>query len=328
MTRTSPARETGFLPAHDTGHTPYVGSGPYCYAHSLAMMLGPDAPPPAVVETLTGSAFGVGLVGGTLPFFDPYGWDPEVGLDDAVDLLGWTCARVSGGTHEEAQDRLRASCAEGPVLVGPVDMGLLLHQPGTPAAYGGSGDHYVVALAVEGDTVLFHDPHGHPYATLPLREFVVAWRAESVPYTDTPYVQRTRFARRREVTDEQALRASLPGAAAWLAGRTDRPMPAGSLGGAAALEELAAWVDRGLDPGVRAHLAHFAIRLGARRLGDAADCLARLSLGEASAAASWLARGIGALQYPVVTGDDRVTSAALRELAPGYERLRRALSEC
>lgn len=33
----------------------YIGSGPYCYANSLAMVLGSAAPSPAVIEVLTGS---------------------------------------------------------------------------------------------------------------------------------------------------------------------------------------------------------------------------------------------------------------------------------
>ncbi|MFC8264071.1 hypothetical protein ACFUNF_42440 [Streptomyces sp. NPDC057291] len=73
--------------------THYIGSGPYCYANSLAMMLGEAAPPPAVIEVLTGSPFGFELIGGTLPLFDPYGWDPDlVGLGQVrmgVGMLRW-----------------------------------------------------------------------------------------------------------------------------------------------------------------------------------------------------------------------------------------------
>ncbi len=69
----------------------YIGSGPYCYANSLAMMLGSAAPEPAVIEVLTGSPFGAELIGGITPFFDPLGWDPGIGLDAAIALLGWTC---------------------------------------------------------------------------------------------------------------------------------------------------------------------------------------------------------------------------------------------
>jgi hypothetical protein len=69
-------------------HVPYRGSGPYCYANSLAMMMGVDAPEPAVIETVTGSPFGMQLVGGALPFFDPYGWTPETGVQDALAAAG------------------------------------------------------------------------------------------------------------------------------------------------------------------------------------------------------------------------------------------------
>ncbi|GAA2259843.1 hypothetical protein GCM10010232_58390 [Streptomyces amakusaensis] len=299
----------------------YTGSGPYCYANSLAMALGPAAPPVAVVETLTGSAFGAQLPGGGLPFFDPYGWDPEQGLDAAVELLGLGCVRTADGSAAEAAARLRAACAVGPVLVGPVDLGLLPYRPGTPAR--GEGDHYVVVLDLVDGVVLLHDPEGHPYATSPLAAFTEAWRAETVEYTDVPFVMRSGFTRRREVTVERALRRSLPRAAEWLSGRGGgRPSPPGSLGGAAAVEALAELVGTGLDPAVREHLAGFAVRVGARRLADAAHCLGLLRLPEAAAEAARQARLLGGLQHPLVTGDDAALAAGLRLLAPGYERLR------
>nr|WP_311132645.1 hypothetical protein [Nonomuraea gerenzanensis]SBP00455.1 hypothetical protein BN4615_P9971 [Nonomuraea gerenzanensis] len=294
----------------------YTGSGPYCYAHSLAMMLGPAAPPVGAIETLTGSPFGVQLIGGTQPFFDPYGWDPELGLDAAVELLGWTCERSHGGTAQEALARLRAG---GPALVGPVDMRLLPYTPG------GGGDHYVVVLAVERDTVVLHDPHGHPFATLPADDFLGAWRAEAVEYLDTSYVMRTGFVRVRDTSVEQALRASLPAAARWLAGRDDLPVPPGTLGGAAAVLRLAEQVDGGLDGTARGMLVHFGVRLGARRLADAAAWLGNVGLPEPAEIAWEQARVLGALQYPLVTGDDGAVAAGLRRLAPGYDRLRSAL---
>lgn len=42
---------------------PYIGSGPYCYSNSLAMLLGADAPPVGVIETLTGAPFGAQVEG-------------------------------------------------------------------------------------------------------------------------------------------------------------------------------------------------------------------------------------------------------------------------
>lgn len=58
-------------------HVNYVGSGPSCYANSFAMMFGDAAPSVAVIEFATSSPFGMQLIGGKLPLFDPYGWDPN-----------------------------------------------------------------------------------------------------------------------------------------------------------------------------------------------------------------------------------------------------------
>ncbi|XVQ08161.1 hypothetical protein ACQP1W_37195 [Spirillospora sp. CA-255316] len=308
---------------------PYTGSGPYCYSSSLAMVLGVQAPPPPVIETLTGSPFGAQLLGGTLPLFDPYGWHPEIGLDAAIDLLGWSCERSAGGTAQEAVERLRAACARGPVLAGPLDMGLLLYQPGTPVTGRGDddvADHYVVVLDVEGGTVVLHDPHGHPYATLPVQAFAESWRAEAVAYIDEGFVMRTGFVRERDVTAGEALRRSLPRAVRWLSGDADHPVPPGSLGGAAAIEALAGQVRRGLAPGVRALLAGFGVRVGARRLGDAASCLTMLGLDGAAAVAAGQARILGGLQHPLVIGDDAALEAGLRRLAPTYGHLLEALT--
>ena len=44
-------------------HLPYIGSGPYCYANSFAMMFGEHAPSTAVIEFATGSPFGMQMLG-------------------------------------------------------------------------------------------------------------------------------------------------------------------------------------------------------------------------------------------------------------------------
>jgi hypothetical protein len=61
------------------------------------MVLGADAPPPSAIEVLTGAPFGAQVVEGALPYFDPLGWEPDLGLDQAVGLLGWSCRKVGGG---------------------------------------------------------------------------------------------------------------------------------------------------------------------------------------------------------------------------------------
>lgn len=302
----------------------YVGSGPYCYANSLAMILGEEAPATSVIEVLTGSPYGMQLISGRLPLFDPFGWDPGQGLDAAIELLGWSCERAGGGTAEEAVERLRRACEQGPVLAGPLEMGLLPYQPGSGEAVG--ADHFVVVLAVDGDTVLLHDPQGYPYATLPVAAFVESWRGELISYVERPFAMRSAFVRQERVRPAEALRRSLPGGLAWLAGRTDLPVAPGTLGQAAAAERTAELVGEGLDPEVRSLMQAFGVRVGARRLTDLAACLRSLGLPEGAAVADEQARIVGGLQQPLVAGDDAALAAGLRKLAPTYERLRAALA--
>jgi len=304
-------------------HVPFIGSGPYCYANSFAMMFGDRAPSTAVIEFATGGPFGMQLVGGTLPFFDPYGWTPEAGFDDALAALGWTSAVRRGGTAEQAMAALTAALADGPVWVGPVEMGHLRHQPGMAGPIG--ADHYVVVLGLGEGRVLMHDPQGHPYATLPVDDFITAWRAESVDYA-TPYTMRTAFRQLRDVSEAVAIEAALPAARRWLSMAAGRHLPAGTIGNGAAAERLAELVEAGCDRGLRDHLVHFAVRVGARRVADAATCLARIGRGEAARIMDGQARLIGALQHPLVVGDDAAAAALLRALAPSYGELPAALA--
>ncbi|MEO3750902.1 hypothetical protein [Streptomyces sp. B6B3] len=303
--------------------TPFRGATPYCYANSLAMILGADSPPPSAIEVLTGSPFGVQFVESGLPCFDPLGWDPDLGLDQAIELLGLTCRRTGGGEDGEdgeALRRLRRASARDPVLVGPVDTGLLTHQPWSAGAATGM-DHWVVVLNVDDQRVLFHDPDGFPFATLPVADFLAAWRAEQVECA-APFTMRSEFRRVRPVEVETALRAALPLAREWLTGRKAD----GARGGAAALERLADRVRAGLDDRTRAHLVNFAVRVGVRRLADASVWLDTIGEARAAAAADEQARLLGSVQYDLVAGDTGAAAATLRRMAVTHDRLRSALA--
>lgn len=241
----------------------YIGSGPYCYANSLAMVL------------------------------------------DAI-------------------SRLREASKAGPVLVGPVEFGLLRYLPGMGTPVG--SDHFVVVIGVDDDTVTLHDPHGHPYATSPLDAFVAAWRAETVPYPSTPFTMRAGFHRVRDVDIATALRRSLPDAVRWLDASAREPGAAGQPGAGYAVERLADLVVAGLDERTHGHLVHFAVRVGTRRLADASAWLGTIGRDSAAEIADRQARLLGTVQYDLVTGDHLAAAAALRRLAPTYARLRAVLA--
>ncbi|MER6670371.1 hypothetical protein ABT256_37835 [Amycolatopsis japonica] len=302
---------------------PYRGSGPYCYTHSLAMLLGAEAPGPDVLETMTGSPFGMQLVGGTLPFFDAFGWDPGLGIGEALDALGWSAETTSEPDPDAAFARLVENLSDGPVLIGPVEMGHLRHQPGMTGPVG--ADHFLVALAADGESVTAHDPQGYPYTRIPRADFAAAWLAETVAY-GKPHTMRTRFVRHTVVSEEAAIVAALPRAVRRLSGEKDPGLPPGTVGNGDAALALADRIEGGGDPELRGLLVHFVVRLGARRTNDAATCLRRVGHEAAAAVLTTQARLIGSLQYDLVVEDDTRAAATLRTLAPTYEDLRRALT--
>ena len=59
-------------------------------------------------------------------------------------------------------------------------MGELPYHPDSRGANG--DDHFVLALGIEGDEVVVHDPAGYPAVPLGLEALERAWRADLVPY--------------------------------------------------------------------------------------------------------------------------------------------------
>lgn len=296
----------------------YTGSGPYCYSNAFAMMFGEMSPPTSVIEFATSSAFGMHLLRGTLPFFDPFCWTPEASFDDTLAALGWTSDLVHGEDPQSALATLKAALVDGPVWIGPVEMGHLAHQPGRVGPIG--ADHYVVVIEMDETSVLMHDPEGFPYARLPVDLFLKAWQTDTLDY-GTPFTLRCGFRRIAVRSNTEIIRAALPAARKWLAGAGASEVPPGTIGNGEAAEALAAMIEGGIEEGLRDHLVHFAVRVGARRAADAATCLTQIGEAQAAAILDRQARLIGSLQYPLVTRDNATAATQLRALASTYEAL-------
>jgi len=312
-------------------HTPYIGSGPYCYANSLAMMLGDDSPSPAVLEFATGSPFGIEITRGKDPFFDPYGWDPVKAIDMALRSAGWDATLHVGRDASDALENLRqALSSSGAVFVGPLDMSHLRYHPDSEHLSG--SDHFLVVLRMTDDDewVQVHDPHGFPYAVLPVRDFMQAWKAEGIAY-GKPYMLRTNFRRVELVSEEDVIRRSLGPAREWLSmqvhGKGEDAMPLGSVGNASAARELARMIETNYTAGLRAHMVYFAVRVGARRLADGSTCLARVGYRDAAGIMGKQARLVGSLQYSLVNKDIAAAVGTLEALAETYQELERAMKE-
>jgi hypothetical protein len=128
-----------------------------------------------------------------------------------------------------------------------------------------------------------------------------------------------------DVKDADAVRSIIPAAVERLSMHTDRQMPPGSLGNGGAAERVAEMIEAGAGDELREHLIYFAIRVGARRLSDTADCLLLAGYTDAAQIAATQARLVGSLQHPMVIGNFASAAAALRDLAPTYDQLCAAL---
>jgi len=312
-------------------YTPYIGSSPYCYANSLAMMLGDDSPSPAVLEFATGSPFGMEIIGGKDPFFDPYGWDPVKGIELALRAAGWDSTLQVGQDASDALENLRQALSGGSAaFVGPLDTGHLLYHP--DSAHLSGVDHFLVVLGMTDDDewVEVHDPHGYPYAKLPVRDLMQAWKAEGISY-GKPYMLRSNFRRVERVSEEDVVRRSLGPARKWLSmeihGMGEDAMPLGSVGNGTAARQLARMLETNFTAGLRAHMVYFAVRVGARRLADGSTCLARVGYRDAAGVMGKQARLVGSLQYSLVQDDVAAAVGTLEALAETYQELERAMKE-
>ncbi len=295
----------------------YSGNGPYCFSDALTMMFGRHSPGRAVLDVLSGVPFGLsiqstGMVDQDLPFFCARDWLPPEGIATCVELLGWKFD-LRGGSAEEAMALLHAATPERPVLAGPVEMGLLPHHPGLGQPIG--ADHHVVVFGVDGDLVLMHDPHGYPFATVPVEAFLTAWKADTVGYPVAPYTTRGNFRQVREVDVHTALRRSIPKAISLLDGPDS----------AQTALRLADMVEAGLTRMQHKYLVEYQISGGAMRLTAAAALFGRIGCDRVANLLELQAKLTGALQLPLVTGNTPRAANLFRELGPTYGQLRLAL---
>jgi hypothetical protein len=293
-------------------HARYVGDGHYCFADTVSMVVGAVSPGSSTIEVLSGSPFGMCVIN-DLPYFVPADWSPEIGINQALDMLGWTSDRVSGSA-DAAVEHLRRASGARPVLAGPFEMGLLPYHPGLGHPIG--VDHYLAALGMDGDLVVVHDPRGYPFAAVPLEAMLTAWRTDTLAVTVEPYALRTDFRPVRDLDVPAALRRCLSVAAQRLDGA----------GARAAVERLGEIVEAGVNTTQWFHLVDYMVGVGARRLCDASVLIGGIGCEAVAKVLDQQARLVGSLQYPLVRKDKMTALAAIRNLAPTYERLQEELT--
>ncbi|CAH1193434.1 hypothetical protein PAECIP111893_00462 [Paenibacillus plantiphilus] len=254
----------------------YIGNGAYCYANSTAMLLESigERISPSVIEVLTGVGFGAVWEESQQAAWFNGDHTPDAGIDNALKLLGFTAVGSPPLSEEDGAPlaALREALSQGPVVIGPLDMGMLTYNPNH--SYLGGCDHYVLAHRMDDQFIYIHDPGGYPHVKLSHASLIEAWKAENIQWKRRPYrmwAQPTRINHPSlQEIREQAMKyyRNLYSRTIEWAARNGRIV------NAAAIRVFADAVSKGdMTPDSIGNMKHFLFQLGARRAMDTADFL-------------------------------------------------------
>ena len=172
----------------------YFGDVSLCYSYSLAMALdayGYDFKA-EFLEAIMVMGNGASIVKEDeqhpLVFFD--NGMPDHSITHSLKILGFDFEEfyVKDGTEvdlEEIKGKLESFLSNGPVVLGPLDMGHLTYNPNHPILYG--VDHFVTVYAVDGQYLYLHDPAGFACMKVPFSDIIEAWKAEAIDYKSGAY---------------------------------------------------------------------------------------------------------------------------------------------
>ena len=164
--------------------TRYIGNGAYCWSNATAMLLSSigETITPSLIDVLGGVGLGAMVLrDSNVTFFSGFSGLPDKGISKALDILGFEYTETSSGENTEAPwVRLEKSLSNGPVILGPLDMGYLSYDP-KYKNHGGI-DHFVLAVESTNDIVRVHDPAGFPNVLIHRNDLAEAWKAEKIGY--------------------------------------------------------------------------------------------------------------------------------------------------
>jgi hypothetical protein len=247
---------------------PFYGNGPYCYSNSTSMLLASvgESIPPSDVEVYTGVGLGAFMIPSEkLLFFSNLANPPDKGITRALSTLGFEFKETSTekpGTPP--YDKLESDLKSSPAILGPLDMGYLMHNPLHKRMMG--ADHFVVAYGADNDGLLMHDPEGFPNVRASFSQFEPAWRAEKVGYRRGYYRYWTSPRRIRHPNTQQLYDTALKSfrdiyrEGDKLSSNMKWPIDQEAI-----QMQAKRVMDDKVSPGERGFMTFFAFKLGARR---------------------------------------------------------------
>ena len=172
----------------------YFGDVSLCYSYSLAMALetyGYDFKA-EFLEAIMVMGNGASIVKEDeehpLVFFD--NGMPDLSISHSLKILGFDYEDfyLKDGAEvnlEEIKGKLETFLSNGPVVLGPLDMGHLTYNPNHTILYG--VDHFVTVYDIDGQYLYLHDPAGFACMKVAFSDIIEAWKAEAIDYKRGAY---------------------------------------------------------------------------------------------------------------------------------------------
>lgn len=172
----------------------YFGDVSLCYSYSLAMALdayGYDFKA-EFLEAIMAMGNGASIVKEDdqhpLVFFD--NGMPDISISHSLKILGFDYEDfyLKDGAEvdlEEIKRKLETFLFNGPVVLGPLDMGHLTYNPNHTILYG--VDHFVTVYGIDGQYLYLHDPAGFACMKVAFNDILEAWKAEAIDYKRGAY---------------------------------------------------------------------------------------------------------------------------------------------
>ena len=172
----------------------YFGDVSLCYSYSLAMALdayGYDFKA-EFLEAIMAMGNSASIVKEDdqhpLVFFD--NGMPDLSISHSLKILGFDYEDfyLKDGAEvnlEEIKRKLETFLSNGPVVLGPLDMGHLTYNPNHTILYG--VDHFVTVYDIDNQYLYLHDPAGFACMKVAFKDLLEAWKAEAIDYKRGAY---------------------------------------------------------------------------------------------------------------------------------------------
>lgn len=172
----------------------YFGDVSLCYSYSLAMALdayGYDFKA-EFLEAIMVMGNGASIVKEDEqhpPVFFDNGM-PDLSISHSLKILGFDYEDfyLKNGAEvdlEEIKRKLETFLFNGPVVLGPLDMGHLTYNPNHTILYG--VDHFVTVYDIDDRYLYLHDPDGFACMKVAFNDILEAWKAEAIDYKRGAY---------------------------------------------------------------------------------------------------------------------------------------------